>query len=125
MAIVTRLERKSRRWELVWQSDAEPLANIVAGRLEAEGIRTRVSGAMTPYRVTFGQLGGSWAIYVPAGRAEHAREVLRDNDEAHNVVEHEESGGLTSSQKATVQFAVLALAGLGVAIAALSLLGSN
>ena len=125
VAIVTRLERKSRRWEQVWQGQAETLANIVAGRLEAEGIRTRVTGAMTPYRVTFGQLGGSWAIYVPSGTAGRARDVLRANDEAGNIIEHEDPHGLTSSQKATLQFAIVALVALVVGAFAVSVFGSN
>lgn len=110
MAIVTRLERKSRRWEQVWQGNAEAIASIVAGRLEAEGIRVRVLGHTTPYRTAALNLGGSWGILVPAGKAEHAREVLRENEEAHNIIEHEDPHGLTSNQKATLRF------GIGVAL---------
>lgn len=105
MAIITRLERKSRRWEQVWQGDAETLANIVAGRLEAEGIQTRIHGSMTPYRVATLALGGTWAILVPAGKATRARDVLLENDEGHNIIEAEDSNGLTSNQKATLRFA--------------------
>lgn len=125
MAIITRLERKSRRWEQVWQGQAEAIANIVAGRLESEGIRTRVTGDLMPYRATFGQLGGSWAIHVPAGRAAYARDVLRDNDEAGNVIEHEDPQGLTRSQKATLRFAAVGLGAFILLIVGLSVFGSN
>ena len=110
MAVVTRLERKSRRWEQVWQGDAEAIASIVAGRLESEGIRTRIHGNTTPYRASALNLGGVWGILVPAGKAEHAREVLRENDEAHNVIDYEDPHGLTSNQQATIRF------GIGVAL---------
>jgi hypothetical protein len=122
MAIVTRLERKSRRWEQVWNGDSETLASIVAGKLESEGIRTRVHGSMTPYRTSALALGGSWAILVPAGKAARAREALVESDEGHNVVEAEDGAGLTSNQRATIRFAVLfglALA-LGVLVAKLA-----
>lgn len=111
MAVVTRLERKSRRWETVWHGEAESVANIVAGRLESEGIRTRIQGMHTPYRTAALNLGGSWAILVPAGRAERARQVLRENDEAHNVIE-DEGDGLTASQRLSLRLGLL----LGAAV---------
>ena len=125
MAIITRLERKSRRWEQVWNGDSEALATIVAGRLEAEGIRARVHGSMTPYRTSALALGGSWAILVPAGRAERARQVLRENDEERNVVEAEDGTGLTSNQRATLRFAILF--GLAIVIVGLvaAFIGGN
>ena len=121
MAIVTRLERKSRRWEQVWQGDAEAIASIVAGRLESEGIRTRILGNTTPYRASALNLGGVWGILVPAGKAAVARDVLRENDEAHNIIETEDAEGLTSGQKATLRFAlgiavILALIGMVIAV---------
>lgn len=107
MAIVTRLSRKPRGWEQVWRGNAETLASIVAGRLESEGIRTRVTGSLTPYRTAALALGGSWTILVPAGTATRARQVLRDNDEGQNVLEEEDTRGLTSTQRATLRFVVL------------------
>jgi hypothetical protein len=121
MAVVTRLERKSRRWEQVWNGEAEAIASIVAGRLEAEGIRTRIQGSTTPYRTAAFNLGGSWAILVPAGRAARARDVLRDNDEGHNVVE-EEGDGLTSSQRFSLKLAALLVAAVVVVVAAAAVL---
>lgn len=117
MAVITRLERKSRRWEQVWNGDVEAVASIVAGRLEAEGIRTRIHGANTPYRTTALALGGSWAILVPTGRAERAREVLRENDEAHNVIEADD-GTLTAQQRFSLRLGLLMIAGVVVAVAA-------
>ncbi len=107
MAIITRLERKSRRWEQVWNGDSEALASIVAGKLESEGIRTRVHGSMTPYRTAALSLGGSWAILVPGGKSAQAREVLRESDEGRNVVEAEDGTGLTANQRSTIRFAIL------------------
>ena len=115
MAVVTRLERKSRRWEQVWNGDVEAVASIVAGRLEAEGIRTRVQGSTTPYRATALALGGSWAILVPAGKAAHAREVLRQNDEGHNVIEADD-GTLTRDQRATLKLGLLMVTGVVIAV---------
>lgn len=125
MAVITRLERKSCRWEQVWQSESETVATIVAGRLEAEGLRVRVTGDSTPYRATFGQLGGAWAIHVLAGSAERARAILRENDEGHNLIEREDATSLTATQRATLRFAILALAAFAVVIAALSVFGSR
>ena len=118
---MTRLERKSRRWEQVWQGDSEAVASIVAGRLESDGIRTRIQGQTTPYRAAAFQLGGVWGILVPAGKAAAARDVLRENDEGHNVIQPEDAEGLTTSQKATLRFAlgvalILALIGIVLAV---------
>jgi hypothetical protein len=121
VAIVTRLERKARNWEQVWQADSEAIASIVAGRLESEGIRTRIQGNTTPYRASALNLGGVWGILVPSGKAAVARDVLRENDEAHNIIESEDAEGLTSGQRATLRFAlgiavILALIGMVIAV---------
>lgn len=113
MTRFARIERKSRRWEQVWQGESEAVASIVGGRLEAEGIRVQIQGHTTPYRTAALNLGGAWAILVPAGKAAHARAVLRDNEEGHNLIEDEVGGGLSSNQRATIQFMVL----LGLVIA--------
>jgi hypothetical protein len=117
VAVVTRLERKSRRWEQVWQSDSEAIASIVAGRLQAEGIRVRIEGNATPYRGAAFTLGGTWAILVPAGRSSLAREMLRENDEGHNVIDAELGDGLTSSQKSTIGFVLVLVVTMAVFLA--------
>lgn len=118
---MTRLERKARNWEQVWQADSEAIASIVAGRLESEGIRTRIQGNTTPYRASALNLGGVWGILVPSGKAAVARDVLRENDEAHNIIESEDAEGLTSGQRATLRFAlgiavIFALIGMVIAV---------
>jgi hypothetical protein len=123
MAVITRLERKSRRWEQVWQGEAEAVASIVAGRLEAEGIRTRVQGYTTPYRTAAFNLGGTWAILVPAGRAAHARDVLRENEEGHNVIDND-GEGLTSHQRATLRIVIVFGVVLVIAVGGAALLGN-
>jgi hypothetical protein len=112
VAIITRLERKPRHWVQVWQGDAEPLANIVAGRLQSEGIRARVHGHETPYRTAAMVMGGTWAIFVPASSALLARDMLRDSDEGHNVIDDEGAEALRSNQRATVRFLLVAAAGV-------------
>ena len=125
MAIITRLERKSRRWEQVWNGDSEALASIVAGKLESEGIRTRIHGSMTPYRTAALSLGGSWAILVPGARSSQARDVLRGSDEGHNVIEADDGIGLTENQKATLRFAILFGAGLVLVALVAAFLGGR
>ncbi|MGE3073342.1 MAG: hypothetical protein AB7N24_04555 [Dehalococcoidia bacterium] len=117
MAVVTRLERKSRSWTQVWQGDSEAVARIVAGRLEAEGVRVRIQGHDTHYHSGAFLMAGTWGILVPAGRAATARELLRENDEGHNVIDEEDEEGLTSSQKATIAFVAILLVTMGLALA--------
>ena len=103
MGPIARIERKSRPWEQVWQGDSEAVASIVAGRLEAEGIRTCIQGHTASYRAAAFALGGAWAILVPVGKAHHAREVLRENEEGQNIIEDESAAGLTVNQRRTLQ----------------------
>lgn len=116
MTSFVRLERKSRRWVQVWQGDSEAVASIVAGRLQAEGIATRVQGHTAPYRTTALAVGGAWGILVPAGKAPLAREVLRRNDEARNLIDDEPSGGLTANQRRTIRFMILAACVIAFAV---------
>ena len=120
MAVITRLERKSRRWEQVWQGDSEAAANIIAGRLEGDGVRTRVIGDSVPYRIGAMTVGSQSGILVPAGKAAHARDLLRDYDEGHNVLEDESGEGLTTSQRATLVYGVLLVAAIAVIIIVLT-----
>lgn len=99
-------ERDSRvDWEQVWQGTSEVEAEIVAGRLNAEGFRTMVRGHHMPQR-SIVWLKGSFGVVVPAVSAETAREVLRSNGEGHNVIEPETGEGLTGQQKETLRFAI-------------------
>lgn len=117
MAVITRLERKSRRWDQVWQGDSEAIARIVAGRLEADGVRVRIQGNNTHYQSGAFIMAGTWGILVPTGRAATAREILRENEEGRNVIEDESESGLTSSQRSTIGFVALMLLGIGLFIA--------
>ena len=123
MAVITRLERKSRRWEQVWQGDSEAIARIVAGRLEADGERVRIQGHNTHYQTGAFIMAGTWGILVPAGRADRARDILRDNDEGRNVIEDETSTGLTASQRATIGFVIVLLIAIGGALALAEIFG--
>lgn len=125
MAIITTLERKPRHWVQVWQGDAEPLANIVAGSLQAEGIRTRVHGHETPYRSAAMVMGGTWAIFVPASSASLARDLLRDSDEGRNVIDDDGAEALSSNQRATVRFLFVASAVVATFFAIAWLRGSG
>jgi hypothetical protein len=106
MAVITRLERKSRRWEQVWQGESETVASIVAGRLQTEGIQTKIRGHTAPSRTFTPATGGAWGILVPTGKAERARDVLRENDEAHNIIQEEAEEGLTGDQRMTLRLAI-------------------
>ena len=109
----------SEDWEQVWNGESETIASIVAGRLEAEGIRTRLVGSLSPYRTVTLALAGSWAIMVPATSAAAARQHLRNNNEGQNVIDEEPEGGLTMNQRAMLFFAVVfALAVTGWVIVA-------
>ncbi|MGE0599439.1 MAG: hypothetical protein AB7J35_06650 [Dehalococcoidia bacterium] len=93
------------------------MARIVAGRLEAEGVRVRIQGHDTHYHSSAFLMAGTWGILVPAGRANTAREILRENEEGHNVIEDEPDEGLTSSQKATIGFIGVLVLAMGAALA--------
>src|SRR5690606_33679153 len=102
-------ERRTRvDWEQVWQGTSEVEAEIVAGRLEADGFRTVVRGNTMPER-TIVFMRGAWAVAVPAISAESARESLRSNGEGHNVIKPATGAGLTSTQKETLRFIILGL----------------
>jgi hypothetical protein len=125
VAVITKLERKARRWLPVWQGDSESVAHIVAGRLEAEGIPVRVHGSTTPYRTSALALGGTWSILVPGGKANLARDILRENDEGHNLLEADDGEGLTATQRDTLRYAILGVDALVAAAVVLAALGSS
>ena len=122
MAVITSIERKSRRWERVWQGDSEAVASIVAGRLEAEGIRTRVHGSATPYRTAALALGGTWNIAVVRSNAERARDLLHEYEESHNIISLEDEEAFTANQRLSLTWAARALVVLGIVLALLLIL---
>jgi hypothetical protein len=94
-------------WEQVWQGTSESAAEIVAGRLEAEGIRATVRGHSFQQRTLPFAMQGAWAVYAPVASAGLARDVLRAHGEASNVIEQEPEHGLTPGQRDTIRFAVI------------------
>jgi hypothetical protein len=100
--------RQGAGWEQVWIGDGEGQASIVAGALQARGIRTRVNGYQPlPNAYPTAWARSNWGIYVPAGQAAEARDHLLDSGEDANVVRGGEHPGRE-------QFLVLKLATAGL-----------
>lgn len=99
---------RSSRWEAVWQGSSEMAASIIAGGLEADGIRAVMSGGR-PLQYTgaiaFGS--GTWSVSVPSSRAARARALLRESGEGSGVVSG--AAGLGGNQLATLKFVLVAL----------------
>jgi hypothetical protein len=95
----------ARAWEPVWQGNGEAQAEIVAGGLGVSGIPARVQGARpiqglpSPFQLN------TWAVIVPASRADAARLLLREHGEGAGVVSG--AGQTRSDRAATIRFAVL------------------
>ena len=83
-------------------------ASIIAGGLEADGIRAVTSGGQ-PLQYTgaiaFGS--GTWSVSVPSSRAARARALLRESGEGSGVVSG--AAGLGGNQLATLKFVLVAL----------------
>ncbi len=103
-------------WAIAWQGGSEVEAQIVAGRLRAEGIDAMVTGSSTPYRAATFPLGGSWAIRVPRAQLAEAQALLAGAGEGPNLP-REEPGLLSRDQRATLVAAGVALGGLAAALA--------
>lgn len=103
-------------WVVAWQGGSEVDAEIVAGRLRAEGIDAMVTGSHTPYRTATFPLGGTWAIRVRQAQLAEAQAILAGAGEGPNLP-REEPGLLSRDQRATLVAAGLALGGLAVALA--------
>lgn len=101
-------------WEQVWQGTSESAAEIVAGRLQAEGIRATVRGHSFQQRTLPFAMQGAWAVYAPVASAALARDVLRAHGEASNVIEPEPEHGLTPGQRDTIRFVVIGLLALAI-----------
>lgn len=100
-------EDEAISWEQVWQGTSETAAEIVAGRLEAEGISTNVRGHSFQQRTIAFSMQGAWAVYAPVASADLARDVLRAHGEASNVIEQESEHGLSPGQRDTIRFVVI------------------
>ena len=101
-------------WEQVWQGTSESAAEIVAGRLQAEGIRATVRGHSFQQRTLPFAMQGAWAVYAPVASAGLARDVLKAHGEASNVIEPEPEHGLTPGQRDTIRFVVIGLLTLAI-----------
>lgn len=101
-------------WEQVWQGTSESAAEIVAGRLHAEGLRANVRGHSFQQRAMPFTMQGAWAVYAPVASAGLARDILRAHGEASNVIEPEPDHGLTRGQRDTIRFVVIGLLALAI-----------
>lgn len=111
-----RASRRFARWEQVWVGDGEGQASIVAGGLEARGIRTRVNGYQPlPQAYPTAWARSNWAIYVPAHLASDARDHLLDSGEDGNIVRGGESLG--KEQLLVLKLAVAGVLALVIASA--------
>lgn len=101
-------QHEGAQWEPVWQGTNEPDATVVAGGLEADGIRaralvSRLLPSVLPQRFPT----QTWTVFVPASHAEEARRILRHRGSGSDVVESERDLG--SDQRATLKFAGVGL----------------
>ena len=71
------MEMEDEKWEVAYKASGMVNANIIVGRLETEGIPTRLKyeAVGTIYPITIDGLG-EVKILVPAGYLEYAHEVL-------------------------------------------------
>lgn len=112
--------RHDLQWEQIWQGDGEGQAAIVAGALEAKGIRTYVNGYQPlPQAYPTAWARSNWAIHVPADQAAEARDHLRDSGEHANLVEG--GSGFGQEQALVLKLAVAGLLAL-VIISAIGVL---
>lgn len=102
-------DEETSAWEQVWQGTSESAAEIVAGRLQAEGLRANVQGHSFQQRTVPFTMQGAWAVYVPVASAGLARDVIRAHGEGHNIIEPESDTGLTSGQRDTLRFVVIGI----------------
>lgn len=117
--------RPPSRWEPVWEGDSEAAANIVAGRLDADGFRTQVvGGRATPGGYPHAFQRATWAILVTMGEAARARDLLRDRGESNNIVTSG-SGVLDTNGRATLRLAAQAVVVLALVIAIAELLSQR
>lgn len=107
-------------WQPVWRGVGEAPASIVAGGLEARGIRTRSNGPrILSHAYPTGVSNLVWTIYVPSHDAQRARDTLLDRGEAANIVDDE--AGFSLEQAFVLRLAVAGILAL-VCISALGVL---
>lgn len=91
----------------VWEGDSEAQASVVAGSLQADGIRAVINGSQPiPSTASHAFARNTWAVLVPGNRAADARALLRETADA-GVVEG--GGPAAPEQLATLKFAVFGL----------------
>ena len=108
------------RLAVVWEGDSEMSASVIAGSLEADGIRAVIQGIRPlPYSGMTAFGAGTWSISVPSSKARQARTLLRESGEESGIV----SGSLDLGQShvATLKFAAVGLLAAIVIILLLSI----
>lgn len=83
--------KKETKWEVVSKEAGLAPAQIIAGRLQAEGIPARAwqEGAGQAFGLTVGLLGSGY-VEVPEAYVEEARAILADSD-SYELDEEEEN----------------------------------
>lgn len=92
-------------------------ASVIAGSLQADGIRAVILGSRPIPQSGLTVLGsGMWSVSVPSAKANEARHLLRESGEESGVVSS--SPRLGGNQLMTLKFAVFGLVAPLFAIAA-------
>lgn len=87
-------------WEPAWSGQGEAEANLVAGRLRSEGLRTRLSMSRGP---SFPMMPvEAWVILVPPRQLKRARAVLREFGEGGQLAEFMDGDELVESNARTL-----------------------
>ena len=84
---------KETKWEVVSKEAGLAPAQIIAGRLQAEGIPARAwqEGAGQAFGLTVGLLGSGY-VEVPEAYVEEARAILKAEDEEYDLEYGDEEG---------------------------------
>ena len=76
------MTRKPHEWTKVTSLASKHEADLLAGRLKAAGIRTRITKATDDpagwLKAYGGSFGGSFGVHVPAAKAGAARAILAE-----------------------------------------------
>jgi hypothetical protein len=90
-------------WEPVWQGNGEAQARIVADGLGASGFRARTQGARPTEGLPHAFQLNTWAVFVPVGEADRARDRLRDQGESAAIIDG--ASNWASESRLTLKFA--------------------